>query len=867
MRYILHICLLMGSILPAKAQLSPDPSTHSRQPAADSARIRLLLEQSVYYLNKPGDYPGDFDSAHLLARQAAQLSRQTGNAGGLTAALFINDSLPNDAATLDRVKTLLPPLSDSGLVRFLNELAGRRFNDPRRTRHDLDIGIAECHQMLAIGKRISSPRIRTEIYINVSAGFFINHDTATGKAVWQEGWPFARAANNIERETDYFFWLVFYAGRSPSTDSTSISAMRQLSADALRLLRPSDPPSLFKKVFYYFTGTGNQYFIQGRPSMAIVTEEEAAGLNRRLHQTWASPEATLASMYQRLGDMDKALQHGLEAVRVSESRGLPPVEANGYNSLGQIYLWLGDLDKSRDYYEKAIPILLADNKAVNDAPAICKRLAGIYIQFGRLQDALRLMDTAAKTCLLARPRDREMIAMGYGDCYFAMRQYEKAERYYLTVFDSASQLNISDRLLITTAVARLYNATGRYSKAQPLLSFATADSNRIASDLNSRKDAFFLAYQADSALGNFRTAITHLRQYQQLNDSLSSQAKNRQLREATTRYETGKKDQNIARLNAEARLREADLKQSRLLRNGLIAGSVLLILLLAVIFNRYRLKQRSNTLLQARQLELDESNHRLVELNGRQQRLLDEKEWLMREIHHRVKNNLQLVISLLNMQSSTLKDELAVNAFGDIRSRIRAISLIHQRLYQEGQDIMRIAMPEYVDELAGFLEDSFNLRQRIRFETDIDAVDLDVAQCVPIGLILNEAVTNAIKYAFPPAADRADANAGACQTVTDTNAFTRNGYPTITIALKREADNQLRLLVADNGIGLPAGFEPAGSGSMGLQLIRILSTQLEGCLQITSRPGVHISVLFPPDPRYPKSDNHHRRQPNSASAV
>ncbi|HJY13883.1 MAG TPA: sensor histidine kinase, partial [Flavobacterium sp.] len=149
----------------------------------------------------------------------------------------------------------------------------------------------------------------------------------------------------------------------------------------------------------------------------------------------------------------------------------------------------------------------------------------------------------------------------------------------------------------------------------------------------------------------------------------------------------------------------------------------------------------------------------------------------MKEIHHRVKNNLQTVISLLNSQSAYLDNDMALSAIKNSQHRIHSMSLIHQKLYN-AENISTINMPNYIKELVEYLKESFNTGQRIRFEINVAPLELDVAQAVPLGLILNEAITNSIKYAFPD---------------------DRNGM--VYIKLESTADKRYLLAISDNGIG------------------------------------------------------------------
>jgi two-component sensor histidine kinase len=181
--------------------------------------------------------------------------------------------------------------------------------------------------------------------------------------------------------------------------------------------------------------------------------------------------------------------------------------------------------------------------------------------------------------------------------------------------------------------------------------------------------------------GHLGSAIGHYQQYQVSRDSLFNEKKSNQLLGFQVRYETQQKEQalqlkekNIALLTRKSQVQQARLGQRQTLRNALLAGVAMLVLLLTLGYNRYRLKQRSNRQLEARQAEIDHKNAAL-------EALVLEKEWLLKEIHHRVKNNLQVVMSLLNLQASSLPEGAALSAIQESQHRVQAMALIHQKLY------------------------------------------------------------------------------------------------------------------------------------------------------------------------------------------
>ena len=177
-------------------------------------------------------------------------------------------------------------------------------------------------------------------------------------------------------------------------------------------------------------------------------------------------------------------------------------------------------------------------------------------------------------------------------------------------------------------------------------------------------------------------------------------------------------------------------------------------------------------------------------------------------------------MSLLNSQSAYINNESALTAIHNSQHRVHAMSLIHQKLYSS-ENVSSIDISLYIRELVSYLADSFNNGQRIRFEFDVEPLELDVSQAVPLGLILNEAITNSIKYAFPNE---------------------RHGI--ITISLSSSADHTCMLTISDNGIGLPVHFNTKKPGSLGMSLMNGLSEDLSGTFCAESDKGTIVTISF-----------------------
>jgi PAS domain S-box-containing protein len=199
---------------------------------------------------------------------------------------------------------------------------------------------------------------------------------------------------------------------------------------------------------------------------------------------------------------------------------------------------------------------------------------------------------------------------------------------------------------------------------------------------------------------------------------------------------------------------------------------------------------------------------------------LKEKEVLLKEIHHRVKNNLQVISSLLNLQIGSLKDARDIEVFKESQNRVKSMALIHERLYQSG-NLARIDFKEYLSSLVGHLSRSYPIGE-VSFEEDVDELMLEIDTAIPCGLIVNELVSNALKHAF----------------------VGRSGGK-VQVTLHALENQHCRLTVNDNGVGFPPGIEYRDASTLGLQLVNVLTGQLNGSLDITVANGTTFVITFP----------------------
>jgi PAS domain S-box-containing protein len=256
-------------------------------------------------------------------------------------------------------------------------------------------------------------------------------------------------------------------------------------------------------------------------------------------------------------------------------------------------------------------------------------------------------------------------------------------------------------------------------------------------------------------------------------------------------FKTGEASLDEQKVEVNGRILHVEITNAPILKDGHVIKVVLMI--------RDRSKEK----------ELDELRTKNIE----------QKEVLLREIHHRVKNNLASVISLLNFQLNNNSNEELTRIIIDIQMRIRSIALIHEHLYRS-ENLDRIPLANYIESLSVIIMTAFS-GHRIHMIHDLDPIDVSIETAVPMGLIINELLTNAFKYAFP------------------------KGAPgEIHIRLKKEDGEQCFLVVEDNGIGLPEDPSMDSEKSLGFYIVRILVEQLAGNIKIVREKGTSFQIRF-----------------------
>ena len=654
-------------------------------------------------------------------------------------------------------------------------------------------------------------RLRSEslsILHEKAVNLFHAGDTAQGKKLFVELLDKTSKPGNEEAEAD--LWLEF-AKLIPSRDTTGIT----------RLYCYEKMVVLYKKA--------------GREQKEIEALKSIADLNL-IHGRLDLAETQLLNVLKRYkkigypklyyvydllavtnrykGDFSKGIQYAFMAIESMEAAKDFSPATTFYSRLANMYRELGQSEKSVQWYWKVFRVR-EYTEPVNlymfrDAGFLAREL----IKLKKEKEALDfILDINARN----KPNGvyaKASLLASLGYCYHAMGQDQQADKYYSRLIKLTPQLNNDNEVTtdVNFEVGQYLMNKGQYRQAATFLQKALNAPHGINS-LSDTKDIYLMLYKADSAVGNYYSAMQHLMEHKILDDSIFNETKSRQIEELQVQYKMKEREKDMAWLNNQN-------KQAHKIKNIALASAALLLVIIVLLFNSYLYKQRSNRRLEIHQKEMDQKNTYLEGLNAELEQLLKEKEWLIDEVQHRVKNNLQMVTSLLHTQSAYLKDEAAVMAVKDSLRRMQAMSLIHQQLYA-GQHATTIVMPEYINELLHYLRESFEMDNKITFVQTVDPLQLEVSQAVPLGLIINEGIANAIKYAFPKGAEGI-----------------------VSVSLQRDGTDYFMLKIADNGIGLPSGFDLAGHYSLGLNLMEGLSKQLKGSFSIENKNGVLITVRF-----------------------
>ncbi len=514
-----------------------------------------------------------------------------------------------------------------------------------------------------------------------------------------------------------------------------------------------------------------------------------------------------AIIYEKQGNYAKAVASYLEALAIFDKREYKAGAAAVLANLGIIYLRQGAYPEAIAYCQRSLKL----KREIEDLFGVSinlNTLGEIYLALDQCDSALHYsLEALEIKQKLEDPQGQASVHTQLGEIYFEDQAFREAE-YQLTQGYKFALL-AQDQLIQGKAalkLAQLLPITQPNEAVKPYLEEALA----IAKTTGGRellREVYASYYQFYRNRQDFR-AFDYQDLYQNLSDSLRNDSIVQAFTRQEMEYEFALEKNEIALAQSQKELAfNQSLKRQQLIGLLALLGALALGVISLLLWRSYRLKQKTNQQLNAQNETIQQS--------------LEEREVLLKEIHHRVKNNLQIISSLLVLQSRSIDDPLALEAIAESRNRVQSMALIHQNLYQD-ESLMEVSLPDYISQLTQSLLASYQLSgKEIELKQRIDDLALDVDLLIPLGLILNELISNALKHAF---GER------------------QHGQISIEIQALPE---HLQVKVADNGQGLPPDFEQKTQTSLGFKLVRSFVKKMNAKLQINTQGGTQIDMLIP----------------------
>ncbi|MCP4440855.1 MAG: tetratricopeptide repeat protein [Aureispira sp.] len=532
-----------------------------------------------------------------------------------------------------------------------------------------------------------------------------------------------------------------------------------------------------------------------------------------MQQVWAGAIEGDVYGYQEV--YEKASNAYFQALKILDKQDDLSLRSRIYNGMGTVYHVQADRPMAAKYYKKALDIRQERKE--------WSRMAPLYNNLGVLFRQEEQYDSA-KYYYLEGIRVRQMIKdtagiggilNNLGAMYYFLGKYDTAITYY----HDARELGVQSRDTSDIFTAELnlggtYIKLEEYAKAKKYLEQAAISAEGNTHDVNEERLKYIYSVFYEKQ-GDYKNAYAKLKDYIIYYQKIKKRETRELTKDMEAKYENTKKEQEITILKQKRELQAATLQKKDLeitvqkkLRNWLILGTVLLLGLIGIIWTFYKKQQHINALLEEQKKAIEAQNK--------------EKEVLLKEVHHRVKNNLQIISSLLNIQSRRIDHAPSKAAFKEIRNRIKSIALIHQKLYMN-DDIANIDVVTYIQELVRNIMRSYSGQgKQLELDFDLKPLQLSLTTAVSLGLIVNELVSNCFKYAF------VDAQKGK-----------------ITISLDVVEGNKYLLSVADNGQGVDADILEQKRRSYGLSMILSLAKKMNGMFRLgPTKIGTLAEVEF-----------------------
>ena len=546
---------------------------------------------------------------------------------------------------------------------------------------------------------------------------------------------------------------------------------------------------IWQPYFYETRGRVHSNLMQFDSASIYLNKAMAAYKANNDKKGQANTYFRIGWIYKRKGDIEKGMNEDMQGLRLMESIGDGAGISKAYNRLSEDLARQGRLKEALQYAMQSIDLSIK-NDARYELLFAYFMAANTYIAMNENVQSLTYYNKAVDLIPGAGLNNMELASLlnSRGNALKHLNRYVEALKDYEAALALAKKMNLP--FGISSGIANLGEVNllmGNYEKALGY-QLETVRMQERDSDYSNLKENYMHVSSIYEQLGDYKNSLYYQKKALTLRDSLAPAESDAAMSELLTKYETEKKEATItSQMN--------ELSQQRRVQ-WLGAG---LVVLLAVFlffgYRSYRNRTKTNKLLAAKNAE---------------------NELLLKEIHHRVKNNLEVVSGLLALQSAQIDDPNTKEAMQESQNRVQSIGIVHQKLYQ-GENLGSIEMKDYFLNLSESILDSFGAAKRVTIECSMEKIDIDIDTAVPLGLIVNELLTNTLKYAFPNGQDGK-----------------------VLIKLQKNKDG-LHLEVSDNGVGKSGLTQGTGFGG---QLISLLTRQLGGSMREETTNGTSIFFDF-----------------------
>ena len=514
----------------------------------------------------------------------------------------------------------------------------------------------------------------------------------------------------------------------------------------------------------------------------------------------AATSSELAYEYVDDNNLERSEELIFEAIKIYENLGDEKGLGKAYHRLSYICLHQKATDLSIKYGLEALKSTAQSNDHYTASEAWLT-LVLAYEDAGELEKAIHAAGKCIETMNTFEIDDDFNLARAYGyrgDVWSELKEYQKALEDNKKSYAIVEAKIGAERPAAQTyrhGIGQAYFLQGKYKEALPHLEASISGYIGLGQgDKPKMQDFYSEIADCYYQIGDYQNAFLNQQLAHNVFDTLMQNKVANLESEALIKYESGKKDQA---LEEQATIIEQK-NRIQWLGIGLIG---LLLLFLSTLFYYFRRNKKIASALLAKNRE---------------------NELLLKEIHHRVKNNLQTISSLLSLQSESISDKSALDAVQESKNRVASMALIHQKLYQ-GDNLAAIEMRDYFETIGKAIIDSFGEKaENVSLEVDMPDIELDVDTAIPVGLITNELVTNSLKHAF-----------------------LNEQEGQILITLTQDKNGLLKLNIADNGQNTGGESVPKKGSGFGTLLVQLLTTQLGGKLEQSTEAGTSTMIRFP----------------------